>query len=421
MHKMLSFGPFSVDIVRRVVTKNGTPLRMTLKCIELLVAFVRKPGKTLSKEDLIEAAWHDPSASDATLAQHVFLLRRSLKTETRETWIETVPQVGYRFVGEVTGNVEAPGHGAGEYVEGAESFRLLLTEQGLRSAIDLYTRALSLDERNVRALARRASCRRLLAEYMYADPYSSWTAAKADAVSAVILDPSDADARIESAYCAAFFDRDFSAAHRHLDAVERIQPDNNNLRALRVVIPLLRGDLEAALTAGRRCGGTLAGVALFFSRNFAQALPYFETAANDDPPALVMLGACRIFTGDLTGAVEELQSVYREHIDVRRAGRANVRHYALALAIFALAKSGNRVRARRLVVDLAALARQRYVSPMARAIAHIALGEHDVAFAFLEEAVARFDPWAAYITVDPFLDAVRDDPRFAQLAGRLAA
>lgn len=421
MQKMLSFGPFSVDIVRRVVTKGGTPLRMTLKCVELLVAFVRNPGKALSKEDLIEAAWHDPSASDATLAQHVFLLRRALKTEAAQTWIETVPQVGYRFVGEVTGNVEGPRHVAGEYVEGAESFRLLLTAQGLRSAIDLYTRALTLDSANVRALARRASCWRLLAEYMYADPYSSWTSAKGDAASALMLDPGNADARIESAYCALFFDRDFDAASRHLDALERIEAGNNNVAALRVVLPLLRGDLDAALTAGRRCGGVLAGAALFFSRHFAQALSYFEKAAHNDPPARVMLGACRIFTGDLSGAVDELQNVYREHVDVRRSGRANVRHYALALAIFALAKNGDRVRARRLVVDLAALARQRYVSPMARAIAHIALGEYDVAFAFLEEAVARFDPWAAYIAVDPFLDAVRDDPRFAQLAGRLAA
>lgn len=117
----------------------------------------------------------------------------------------------------------------------------------------------------------------------------------------------------------------------------------------------------------------------------------------------------------------DLRSLYREHIDIRRNGQPNVRHHALAVLIFALAKSGDRVRARRAVADLAALARQRYVSPMARAIAHIGLGEIDVAISFVEEAIARFDPWAAYLAADPILDDLRGDARFVRLLGRLAA
>lgn len=421
MPEMLSFGPFSVDIVRRVVTKNGTPLRMTLKCVELLIAFVRSPGKTLSKEDLIQAAWHDPSASDATLAQHVFLLRRALQTETGDSWISTVPQVGYRFVAAVNGQVQDAGRVANQYIEGAEEFRMLQTEQGLRSAIDLYGRALIENERNVRALARRANCWRLLADYMYADPFSSLMAAKADASAALACDPADVEARIESGYCSAFYDRDLVAAFRHAEVAERHQPDNTAVHNLYVTIALLRGDVPAALAAGRRYGGTLAGMALFFARRYTDALPYFEAGANEDPGSRVMRGACRVFTGDIAGALSDFRNVYREHIDVRRVRRANVRHYALALSIVALAKSGDRVRARRAVGDLSSLSRQRYVSPMARAIAHIALGEVDIAMAFMEEAIARFDPWAAYIAIDPFLDTVREDPRFTKLLGKLAA
>jgi hypothetical protein len=119
--------------------------------------------------------------------------------------------------------------------------------------------------------------------------------------------------------------------------------------------------------------------------------------------------------------MDELRAIYREPVDIRRAGRPNVRHHALALLIFAMAKSGDRMRARRAVADLAALARQRYVSPMARAIAHVGLGENDVAIAFIEEAVARFDPWASYLAVDPVLDELREDPRFRQLLGLVAA
>jgi DNA-binding winged helix-turn-helix (wHTH) protein len=420
MHQMLSFGPFSIDIVRRVVTKNGKPLRMTIKCVELLVAFVRNPGKTLSKEFLIEAAWHDTPASDATLAQHIFLLRRALQSDGPE-FIETVPQVGYRFAADVSGAIEDVGAAATEFVQGGDTFRSLQTEQGLRSAIDLYTRAIALDDRNVRAYARRASCRRLLAQYMYADPFSSLMAAKSDADAALSCDANDIEARVEAAYSAALLDRDFAAAERHVDFVEHRDPHSRTVPFLRVLLPIMRCDVAAAASASRRYGGLHAGFVSYFSRDYAKALPHFEAIASQDPSARLLLGACRLFTGDLTRAMDDLRAIYREPVDIRRAGEPNVRHHALALLIFAMAKSGDRVHARRSVADLAALARQRYVSPMARAIAHVGLGEIDVAMAFIEEAVARFDPWAAYIAVDPVLDAVRDDPRFMRLLGQPAA
>lgn len=419
MRTMYSFGPFELDADRRILRKSGAPVRLTLKCVELLVAFARNPGKTLTKEDLLHAAWRDPEASDATLAQHVFLLRRALKHEGR-AWIETVPQIGYRFTADVAGGHDGARGSADEFMEGADSFRALSTEQGLRSAIDLYTRALHLEERNAAAYARRACCWRLLAEYMYADPQTCLTSAKADAALAVTHDPNLVEARIEAAHAAALLDRDLSAAARHLDAAHRAEPNNPSVRFMRVWLPLMRGNVAAALSASRGHGGALAGAALYFARAYKQALAHFDVIAPDNPAARVMRGACKFFTGDTDGAIDDFRSVYREHVDVRREGRVNVRHYALALLIFALAKT-DRIRARRAVADLAALARQRYVSPMARAIAHIGLGETDVAMAFLEEAVARFDPWAAYIAVDPFLDAVRDDPRFTDLVGRLAA
>lgn len=416
---MLSFGPFELDVTRRTVLKDGIPMRLTLKCIELLIAFARSPGKTLTKEQLIETAWRDTPASDATLAQHVFLLRRALGQKGRG-WIATVPQVGYRFLADVAGDLPAE-EAPDEYVAGAEVFRSLQTQQGLRSAIDLYTRALALQDGDPRLFARRANCWRLLAEYMYADPYACLTAAKADAAHALSCDPNDAEARTESAYVSALFDRDFSAAGRHLDVAARRDPAGPAVQHLRVALPLMRGDVASAVRSARSAGGSVTGMALYFARAYEEAKTYFQPPAVGDPGARVLLGACRLFTGDFARAIHDFRAVYREHVDVRRPSGGNVRHYALALLIFALAKSGDRVRARRAVGDLASLARQRYVSPMMRAIAHAGLGEMDVAFAFVEEAVARFDPWAAYIAVDPFLDQLRADPRFDRLVDRIAA
>jgi hypothetical protein len=47
------------------------------------------------------------------------------------------------------------------------------------------------------------------------------------------------------------------------------------------------------------------------------------------------------------------------------------------------------------------------------------LGETDRAIAFLDEAWNKRDPGLAGMRVDPFLDPIRKDPRFAPIAARL--
>ena len=62
--------------------------------------------------------------------------------------------------------------------------------------------------------------------------------------------------------------------------------------------------------------------------------------------------------------------------------------------------------------------KQRYVSPYFIAIIYAGLGEKDEAFKRLEEAYQeRFD-LLVYLKVEPKLDSLRSDPRFANLMRR---
>ena len=58
------------------------------------------------------------------------------------------------------------------------------------------------------------------------------------------------------------------------------------------------------------------------------------------------------------------------------------------------------------------------VSMFHLATAHAALGERDAAFHCLGEACAQRGYWAALLAVDPRLDPLRDDPRYAGLLDR---
>jgi serine/threonine protein kinase/TolB-like protein len=61
----------------------------------------------------------------------------------------------------------------------------------------------------------------------------------------------------------------------------------------------------------------------------------------------------------------------------------------------------------------------RYVSSYYFAIVHIALGEKDEAFAWLEKDIAERSSWPVLYAVSPELDDLRDDPRFKDMLKRL--
>lgn len=80
----------------------GQPLSLTSGEFSLLLAFVERPGRILSRDQLL-ALTHGPLAEnfDRAVDLAVSRLRRKLEWEGRPTLIETVRGLGYRFSSEV--------------------------------------------------------------------------------------------------------------------------------------------------------------------------------------------------------------------------------------------------------------------------------------------------------------------------------
>jgi hypothetical protein len=49
----------------------------------------------------------------------------------------------------------------------------------------------------------------------------------------------------------------------------------------------------------------------------------------------------------------------------------------------------------------------------------IGLGDHDAAFHWMERAYEERRGWLAYLRVDPLVDVLRPDPRFAEWLRRM--
>jgi Tol biopolymer transport system component/DNA-binding winged helix-turn-helix (wHTH) protein len=102
-HYVYEFGPFHLDATRRVLLKEGEPLKLFPKEFDTLLALVEHSGELLEKEDLMHQVWQDAIVEESNLTTNISHLRKLLgESRDRHDYIVTVPGRGYRFVAGVT-------------------------------------------------------------------------------------------------------------------------------------------------------------------------------------------------------------------------------------------------------------------------------------------------------------------------------
>jgi len=155
------------------------------------------------------------------------------------------------------------------------------------------------------------------------------------------------------------------------------------------------------------------GRQLIFARQYDRAIEQLQKTLELEPNfmvAHVRLGLAYVQKGMYEKAVAELAKA-------RTLSQDN------ALVIAALghiyARSGNRRKAEELVAELKRLSGRRYVTAYDMAVIYSGLEERDQAFVWLEKAYQNREGSLAYLKVEPWLDPIRSDPRFAELVHRL--
>ena len=97
---LYEFGPFRLDLERRLFTREHQVVPLAPKTFDLLVLLVQSPGRAFSKQELMNALWPDTFVEEANLSFQISVLRKALG-EDGARWVETVPKHGYRFGAEV--------------------------------------------------------------------------------------------------------------------------------------------------------------------------------------------------------------------------------------------------------------------------------------------------------------------------------
>jgi two-component system, OmpR family, phosphate regulon response regulator OmpR len=100
-----AFGPFSVNLATRTLTRDGRLIELTTGEFSLLKAFVSYPREPLSRERLAELArGRDLEMFDRSIDIQVSRLRKLIETDSaKPAYIQTVWGLGYVFVPEGKG------------------------------------------------------------------------------------------------------------------------------------------------------------------------------------------------------------------------------------------------------------------------------------------------------------------------------
>jgi DNA-binding winged helix-turn-helix (wHTH) protein len=95
---IIEFGPFSIDERERMLRRDGLAVPLTPKAVDVLLALVERPGRLITKEELVQRVWPDTFVEEANLAYNIFTLRKALgDTADNPEYVETIPKRGYRF------------------------------------------------------------------------------------------------------------------------------------------------------------------------------------------------------------------------------------------------------------------------------------------------------------------------------------
>ncbi|WP_426418397.1 ATP-binding protein [Bradyrhizobium genosp. A] len=96
---VISFGPFSLVASEKLLTRAGTPVELSTRALDILIALVSRPYEAMSKKDLLARVWPGAAVHENSLRVQIANLRNALGDGTNGArYIVTLAGKGYCFV-----------------------------------------------------------------------------------------------------------------------------------------------------------------------------------------------------------------------------------------------------------------------------------------------------------------------------------
>ena len=117
MARSISFGPFRLDLANKQLWRDGAPVNLTPRAIDVLIYLAQNAGEVVTREQLFQAVWPGVHVADHALSVQIRDIRKALEDDIHDSrYIETRHKRGYCFKAPIASN-EAPSVPETHYVE----------------------------------------------------------------------------------------------------------------------------------------------------------------------------------------------------------------------------------------------------------------------------------------------------------------
>ena len=292
------------------------------------------------------------------------------------------------------------------------------TAEGLRQAIERLERAVELDPEYAIAHAELADCYALLNWYVEPPPAGAWQQAKRSALRAVESDPNLAEAHASLGFVRLHFDRDWPEAERELRTAILLRPSNQVAHRWYAYSLSAMGRHEEAYSEIEKARqispqspviATAVANVLFLASKFDEAIAQCRKALELDPGSIAAHTVLR-WAFERKGMHNEALATFEQErsfagdTPTTQAKRAHV-----------LAATGKFDEASAILNELLAKRNETWVTAYEIAIIYCLLGDNDNAFKWLVQAEREHAVGFTFVRVDPHLQNLRSDSRFAEL------
>lgn len=99
----LSFGPFQLQAKARLLKRDGVPVHIGGRALDILIVLAERAGEIVSKRDLVARVWSDINVDEGSLRFHVTALRKALGDgKAGARYVTNVPGRGYCLVAPIS-------------------------------------------------------------------------------------------------------------------------------------------------------------------------------------------------------------------------------------------------------------------------------------------------------------------------------
>lgn len=315
--------------------------------------------------------------------------------------------------------------GAYELAIKGRYFWVKRTEDSINRALALFQQAVERDPGYAAAYSGLADCYSSLGfsfDVGSQRPAEVQPKAKAAAMKALELDDSLADAYTSLAYVKLNFDWDWPGAEVEFKRSLQLNPAYANGHHWRAHLLLSSGRLSEALAESKRAleldvlspiMNVHLGWHYLYARQYDRALDQLTKTLELDPN----YGLAHWYRG----LAYQQKGMYTEALRELAKARNLLKHTPIVEADIGHlhAVSGSKTEAESVIAWLKKESARRYVNPFAIALIYVGLGRNDQGFEWLDTAFRERSDMLVYLRVDPRLDSIRPDPRFALLVGRV--